>query len=513
MPLGREERGFTLIELLVSMVVIGVISLGLFNLFTALIGSSTLAKQRSVGGTLANNQMEYLRSLPYDGLAVSGGSIIASSYVPPQITKKINGIVYKITTSISYIDDAYDGCGSYPNLNLKKLYCRSFSAPGNSGGNGNNTDTNPADYKLAHVVVSTLSGTKLAVMDSQIAARVAETASSTGALFITVTDPGGNAVPDATVRVTNTTLAPSVNVSDGTDTNGIAIFYGLPPDSGQDYTITIEKNGYSSIQTIKPSGSLQPTYASQKILSQQSSYLALVIAPMHQNSLVVETVNTAGAALPNVKVQVKGGYKKYTLVTDTSYYYDNLSPSDVRPTTGADGITTLTALPPINSYTFCGTNGAGGCAAGGTTYYLAAAIPYGGVNSLAPVAIPLSTDAAAPSFSYGGLEYAQKVRLMLTTSSTFPRVFSMSPDNISLADNRQNVKIVFTGYNLNAASATLTQGTNTYTDNNCVGNTTQLTCNYDLSTVVAGDVQVTVQNANGSLVLPTVPLGGFRVLP
>lgn len=82
------ESGFTLLELLVSMTVIGVMSVGFFSLFTALVNSSTLAKQRSVGGTLANNQMEYLRSLPYDSLAVSGGSIISSSYIPATTTKK-----------------------------------------------------------------------------------------------------------------------------------------------------------------------------------------------------------------------------------------------------------------------------------------------------------------------------------------------------------------------------------------------------------------------------------------
>lgn len=31
--------------------------------------------------------------------------------------------------------------------------------------------------------------------------------------------------------------------------------------------------------------------------------------------------------------------------------------------------------------------------------------------------------------------------------------------------------------------------------------------------MTAGDVQVTIQNANGTLVLPTIPLGGFRVKP
>lgn len=507
------ENGFTLLELLVSMTVIGVMSIGFFSLFTALVSSSTLAKQRSVGSTLANNQMEYLRSLPYDSLAVSGGSIISSSYIPATTTKKINGINYTITTSISYVDDAYDGCGPYPNLDLKKKYCRNFSSPGNSAGNNQLNDTNPGDYKLAHVVVKNLGDTRLAVMDTHIAARVAETASTTGALFITVTDSAGNGVSEATVKVTNTTITPAVSVSDSTDANGIAIFYGLPPDSGLDYMIEAQKTGYSSIQSIRPSGSLQPTYSSQKILSQQSSYLALVIAPTDTNSLIIETTNTSGAPLGNVRVQVKGGYKKYTTLSDTSYYFDNYLPVDSRILTDANGMARLTSLPPINSYFFCGTNGAGGCAVGGTAYYLAAAVPYGGTNSLSPITIPLGDQPNPVKFPYDGSEYIQKVRLILTNSSSFPRVFSMNPDTINLSDNLQNVKVVFTGANLTNANATLTQNGTTYSDNSCVGSATQLTCNYDLNGVTAGYVQVTIQNANGTLVLPTIPLGGFRVKP
>lgn len=494
-----------------SMVVIAVISIGFFSLFTALVSSSVVAKQRAVAGTLATNQMEYLRSLPYDSLAVSGGSIIASSYIPAVITKKVNGTAYTISTSVSYVDDAFDGCGPYPNLDTKKKYCRNFSAPGNSGGNNALSDTNPADYKVAHIVVKNPGGTYLATADTQVAARVAETASTTGALFINVTDPGGNAVSGATVQVKDTTLSPIVIVSDETDNNGMAIFYGLPPDTGQDYIVSISKPGYSSVASIAPSGSLQPTYANQKILTQQSSYLALVIAPMRQDSLIIETTDTSGVPLANAKVYVKGGYKKYTATTDTTYYFDTLSPSDTRPVTDASGVATVSNLPPINSYFFCGTNGGQSCTVNGATYYLAAAIPYGGSNSLAPITIPLATDSTAATFDFGGVLYGQKVRLLLTPNSGFPRVFDTNPNAISLADNLQSVKVVLSGYNLSSAKATLTKDGVTYTDNNCVGSTTQLTCNYNLNGITAGDIQVTVQNASGTLTLPITPLGGIHV--
>ena len=508
----RSAEGFTLVELVISLAVISVISIGFFSLFIALVSSATVAKQRSVAGVLATNQVEYLRSLPYDSLAVAGGNIVSSSYIPATITKKVNGVSYTVSTTIVYVDDAFDGCSSYPTLELKKLYCRNFSAPGNSSGNNVATDTNPADYKIAHVVVKNSSGARLATYDTQIAARVAETASTTGALFVKVTDASGTPVSEATVSVTNATLAPTVNVADNTDVNGMAIFYGLPPDSGQDYIVKVQKTGYSSLSSISASGSLQPTYASQKILSQQSSYLAMVVGSMSPNSMIIETTDVLGAVLPNAKVYVKGGYKKYTATTNEDYYYDTLNPSDTRPTTNASGIVTLNNLPPIGSYYFCGASGSTSCTVGGSTYYLAAALPYGGSNSLYPIAVP-TAGSTNVLFAQDGNNYMQKVRLMLTNNSSFPRVFKVNPDDISLSDNLRSVKIVFTGYNLSNASARLMQNSTTYSDNNCVGNTTQLTCNYDLSTVAAGDLQVSITNPSGTLTLPITPLGGLHVGP
>ena len=507
-----DRSGFTLVELMVSLTVIAVISVGFFSLFIALVHSTTVAKQQAVASTLATNQMEYLRSLSYDSLAVSGGSIISSSYIPAVITKKLNGITYTITTSISYVDDAYDGCGPYPTADFKKKYCRNYLHPGNANAI-NNVDTNPADYKIAHVAVTNRSGTRLATVDTQISARVSETANTTGALFVTVTDPSGTAVPETTITVTNSTINPNVSVSDTTDSNGLAIFYGLPPDFGQDYVIKATKAGYSTVNSISPSGSLQPTYINQKILSQQSSYLALVVGKMAANSLVIETTDTSGLPLANMKVYLKGGYKKYTLLTDESYYNDTLTPADSRPISNNVGIATVMNLPPINGYLFCGTNGATGCAIGATTYYLAAALPYGGNTSFSPIVVPENKDSSLTLFDQDGSQYVQKVRLLLTPNSSFPRVSRISPDTINLSDNLKNVKFVISGYNLTNASATLAQNGITYTDSHCVGSTTQLTCSYDLSTAVVGELQLSVQNSSGTLLLPTVPKGGVHVAP
>ena len=511
------EAGFTLVELTVALVVISILMIGLFSLFNSVIRSIIIARRQSVALTLATDQLEYLRSLPYDSLAVQGGSIYATSLLPATKTQTVNGVSYTTTTSIGYVDDAYDGCAVYPDTATKQKYCRNYPPPSGAP----TTDTNPADYKIAHVVTKDKTGMQLAAVDTEITARVAETASTTGALFVTVVDGSGAPISGATVSVNNTTITPVASLGDSTDENGKSIFYNLPPDSGNDYIITATKDGYSSLTTIGVSGSLQPTYPSQKIIAQASSSVTLTIVPMTANSLVIETTNTAGTALAGAKVYVKGGYKKYTATTDFSYYYDTLSPSDIRPTTDASGLAALTNLVPYTGYVFCGELGDSNCKVGSTTYYLAAAVPYGGTNSLSPITVPTypSTSPPAMPYAYGSNNYLQKVRLMLTTSSSFPRIFKMSPYELSLASSSlSSFTVNLTGKNLSGATVKFTQGSSTYAGTCGYSTATSpaydlLNCTFNLTGVTAGQLQLSVTNASGTLTLPTSPLGGFNVAP
>lgn len=521
--LRDSESGFTLAELVISLVVLSVISVSLLGLFTALVNSTLLIKRKAIALTLATNQMEYLKSLPYNSLAVSGGSISAADPLPATATQTVNGVTYTIQTSINYVDDAFDGCGAYPTQALKEQYCRNYPPPAAAS---SITDSNPGDYKILHISVSDPNNTKLAEVDTQIGARVAETASTTGALFVNVIDDSGNPVPGATVQVDNTTLSPVVSVADNTDSNGIAIFYGLTPDTNNfDYVISASLSGYSSLFTINAAGDLQPTYPNQKIFSQQSSFVTLTLKPQGSDSLLVETTDVNGNPLAGVRVYAKGGYKKYTASTDGQYYFDNFSPTDNRPTTDAGGLAGLSNLVP-GGYIFCGDNGSSNCQVGGTTYYLAAAVPYSGTSTLSPINVPTFVSSAPPAttFAYGGQNFLQKVRLLLTTSSTMPRVFGLTPSEASQASGSLNAfAFQVTGNNLpcdgNPASCStivrLLQGANTFTAS-CSGSAagTLLDCTVDLSAAGQGQTQLSITANGQTLTLPGAPLlGGINVTP
>lgn len=516
---ARNQVGFSLVELVTGLVVFGIIALSFLYLFTSLVSSTIVTKRKAQALALATNQMEYLKSLPYNNLAVQGGSIVTSSPIPSTKTAKINGVVYTIKTNIEYVDDAFDGCGSYPTLALKQKYCRNYPAPSGAPA----TDQNPADYKLAHVTVLDPKNNTLSDIDTQISARVAETASTTGALFVNIIDSNGNPVSGSTVQVSNATSSPSVDVSDTSDNNGVVIFYGLPVDTnGYDYVITAYKTGYSTLSTISPSGALQPNYVSQQVFTQLSSFVTLPIKRQGTNSLLLETTDTNGAPLANAKVYVKGGYKKYTATPDTSYYYDNMSP-DTRPITDTNGLIGIDNLVP-GDYFVCGDIGATSCSVGGVTYYLAAAVPYGGNNSFSPIAIP-TYDAATPpttTYPYNALTYLQKVRLMMTSSSTSPRIVSVSPYEISQGTNDMSA-ITFTvsGVNLPCSAVasscgttvSLAQGGTSHTAS-CTGSSAglQLACTVSLSGISIGTLSMVITANGQTLTIPTSPhLGAMHV--
>ncbi len=500
-----KQGGFTLVELTVTIVIISIVVVSFFGLFVSLVNSTVIARRRDAALVLATNQMENLKSQSYDSLVVQS---------PTTVVQRVNGVNYNVKTIIRYVDDAYDGCGSYPSQAEKLLYCR------NSVASTPTTDLNDNDYKIIHVSVTDETGKTLASVDTEVASNVAETATTTGALFVHVVDGTGAPIAGATVAVSNTTLVPVVNRSDNTDSNGTDIFYALTPDSGTDYVITASKAGYSTLVTKSSSGSLQPVYASQKIVTQQSSSVTLTLVPMSTSSLLVEATNTSGTPLAGMNIYAKGGYKNYTATADTSYYYDNTAActTPASKVTDSSGLCAITGLAPINGYIFCGDLGDTGCKIGSTTYYLAAALPYGGVNSLGPITIPTYSASNPPTttYAYGSpsVGYMQEVRLMFSTSETSPRVFAMNPYQLSLASATLNPFLInITGVNLGSASAKLVQGGNTYTGTSCTTSSTQLKCSYDLTGITSGPAQLVVSNSSGTLTLPTTPLGGFNVNP
>jgi type II secretory pathway pseudopilin PulG len=516
---NNKQAGYTLVELMITTLVITILFIGIFSLLSGMVFSSVFIKRQATAMTLATNKMEYYKSLPYDSLAIEGGSIAHDNPLPSTDYQTINGVDYTIVSAMSYVDNAYDGCGSYPSQELKELYCRNYPSP-----EGSSTDINPKDYKNIAINVYDASGSVLASVDTNVAARVAETSSTTGALFVYVLDNNGNPISGANVNVINNSLSPAINMTDSTDVNGVAIFYDLKPDTtGYDYEITASISGYSSLTTLKPSGSLQPNYPSQNILSQQSSSVTLTIKPQGDYSLVAEAVDTSGNVIPNMQIYMKGGYKKYTSDEDTSYYFDNYTP-DTRPLTDSGGMLAFSYLVP-GPYIFCGDDGGNNCTSGSTTYYLVAAMPYTGNSPFSPVNMPtyLLSDPPETTYEYNSNHYLQKVRLVFSTASNHPRIYSLSPYEAYISSSpMSNFEFQIIGNNLPCSSNPASCSTSvkfiqaaSEFNASCTGSSAGqiLNCNVDLSTAVSGNTQLQVSSNGHTFTAPTGMLGGIIVLP
>lgn len=210
----------TLVELLVAIGLVTLIFGGLigsFQFMMTLVGSS---KAHAGALALANERMEYIRSLAYDDVGTVGG--IPDGPIPQNSTTTLNGVAYNERVLISYVDAPQDGEGA--------------------------SDINSivADYKLAKVEYSWdfRGETKTISLISNIVPEGIETTEGGGTLTVNVFNAGVQPVAGASVRLVNTTGTTSIDTTRLTNVDGIAMFSGAPALAG--YEITVTKDEYST---------------------------------------------------------------------------------------------------------------------------------------------------------------------------------------------------------------------------------------------------------------------------
>ncbi len=490
-----KEDGFTIAELVVSMVILITFSLGVMGTYFIMVGSAATARMKSAGLSLATEQLEYLRSLPYDQLATQGGAInTTGAKLPPTKERTVGPYTFVVTTAINYADDAFDGCLIYPSA--QSYLCRNGPIK-----TGTPVDANPRDYKIIDVFVKEKNSNKEASrVSTQIAARVAETGGGTGAIVVSVVDSTGQVIGDAQVTVVNTTVTPNINQTINTDVNGVALFLDVTPDSGKDYIVSVSKSGYSSLSTIPVSGSLLPTYPNISVISQQVTSSTMKIDRTATDSLLIRIVDTSGNPISGSSFSIRGGVKLYTSVADQSYGY-----TQTGVTTNISGEYLFNNLTP-GQYQVCYTSSL--CSPG--RYLVSAQAMYGSQSWQ-----PFTVDAGV--INQNGTLPMQTVVLTTTSSSSFPRVSSTSPSSISSASGTLGeVEVIINGSNLIGAvvfmrqSAVQVPGTLIGTDS-----ASSIRRSFDL-TGKTGAWELVVTTGSGTVMqdglLPGT-LGGFNVTP
>jgi len=216
------QAGMTLIDVLVGTAVALMIFLAVYGLLRASAQISTLATETAAATAIANSQMEYIRSLPYDSVGTVGG--IPAGSIPQTSTTVEDNISYGVRTFIDYYDDPADGTGA--------------------------SDTNgiTTDYKRAKVTVSftTSTGARQVSLVTDIVPPGIESTTGGGTLKATIVNASGAPVAGAAVRVSASTT-PLVDVTTYSDATGVVYLPGAMPATG--YHVLVTKSGYSFAQT------------------------------------------------------------------------------------------------------------------------------------------------------------------------------------------------------------------------------------------------------------------------
>lgn len=236
----------SLVDVVVGTALFLIIFLGLMSLLRASVLVSALSKQRAVATSIAEGQMEYVRSLSYDSVGNIGG--IPAGVVPQYATTTLNGTSYSVRTFIVYVDDPADGIGA--------------------------SDTNgiTTDYKKIKVSVTYTAGGRARSVDmlTNYAPLGIETTTGGGTLKVSVVGATGVPVPGATVQVVNSSLSPAVNLTTFSDSTGTVFLPGAATSTG--YQVSVSKSGYSSAQTYaRDSNNQNPTPGYLTVVKNQTT--------------------------------------------------------------------------------------------------------------------------------------------------------------------------------------------------------------------------------------------------
>jgi prepilin-type N-terminal cleavage/methylation domain-containing protein len=280
---GGNTRGFTLVEVLVGAAVFLLVSLAAYEAYTGLFKIIELGQVRLLAVSLANEQFEIARNLPYSNVGVVGG--VPNGVIPHVQNLTRGGITFVVTTTVRNIDLEFDGTLG-----------------------GSPSDTSPADNKSIDIEVACTNdcrGMAPIVLTGQVAPRNLETASQNGALFIRVFDANGQPVEDADVHIVNVATTTSIVIDDVTDVNGRLQIVDVPPGVNA-YRITVTKAGYSTDRTypIGGAGNPLPTKADSTVLLQQVTQISFTIDEL--GSMDISSVTPQCTAVPNFDFALTG---------------------------------------------------------------------------------------------------------------------------------------------------------------------------------------------------------------
>lgn len=328
----RYKKGTTFMETIIAVSFFVGVSLALYGIYGKIIEMTRTIRLRELIATVANEQIEIIRNLPYSDVGTIAG--VPNGVVPPVQDLVRQGYTFRVDTYIRNIDQSYDGVlGGLPN------------------------DLSPADNKLVEIKVrcDTCNISDYQTFTTTVAPKNLETSSTNGALFVYVIDASGQPVSGANLYIDNVLVDPEVHINDNTNASGVLQIVDTLP-SVESYEIIANKSGYTQDMTYSSldlAGSI-PVLPHMSVAIQQISQVTLVIDKV--SSTDVTTVDSQCNAVPNFEFNMTGT-KKIGTSPDVYKYSEDL-------TTGGSGSLSLddlewdtyTITPIDNIYDLIGSN-------------------------------------------------------------------------------------------------------------------------------------------------------------
>lgn len=225
----KKKKGFTLVEAMVFSLILVLVAMNFYRIFTG--GAKVLrdAKARIAASQVANERFEVLRNISYENLTTD--ETHATGHVSSEDLIRRSSIDFTVKTAIRYVDDEYDGtCAA--NSEIDNTKCD--------------------DYKQVEVTVSwgdSEEGKKVS-MTTHMAPPGTEELYNGGILNIEIRDSEGVSVQGANVEVRDTTDN-SLIYSGTTLVDGKKYLIGLTPGDKR-YKISVSKAGYEGVVTMPP---------------------------------------------------------------------------------------------------------------------------------------------------------------------------------------------------------------------------------------------------------------------
>lgn len=249
----RAQSGFTILEALIGMAILTVVSTSIYFAYSNVIEIVQTAQYNNAALSIMESRIETARNMRYEDVGVIAG--VPAGKLQQTEVVMLGSIPFTLHSYVRNIDDPFDGTlGGIPN------------------------DTAPADYKLVEyqITCDTCTRYKLLTMATYVAPKNLETTSHNGNLFVQVLNASGIPVSGATVHVTNSSVSPSINLTDITNSSGMLQLVDIATSSAG-YHITVNKAGYSSDQTYPPGNPANPLKPDATVANQQLTISTLSI--------------------------------------------------------------------------------------------------------------------------------------------------------------------------------------------------------------------------------------------